>query len=237
MAEREETYWWHLGRLRIIQSYVRRAKGDRPQLAILNVGCGTGGTIKMLASFGETDNVDISDEAIKYMQKLGYKKVTKVNSIYLPFKDKTYDMVCAFDVLEHIDNQIGALKEWKRVIKDDGFIIITVPAYQWLWSGHDVSLHHKRRYTVRRLTTAAKDAGLTPCKRSYAIVFSIPMVAAFRIMHKLFRHNTNSETSYVDVPRWMNTIFTKMLYLEARLHAVVSFPFGTSVVAVFKKTA
>ena len=131
MAEREKTYWWHIGRLRVIQGYVQRAK-NKKKFTILNIGCGTGGTIDMLESFGETENVDISDEAIKFMRKHGYKRITKVNDIKLPFKAKTYDMVGAFDVLEHIDKHVEALKEWKRVIKDDGVIIITVPAYQWL---------------------------------------------------------------------------------------------------------
>jgi SAM-dependent methyltransferase len=236
MAEREKTYWWHIGRLRVIQGYVQRAK-NKKKFTILNIGCGTGGTIDMLESFGETENVDISDEAIKFMRKHGYKRITKVNDIKLPFNAKTYDMVGAFDVLEHIEKHVEALKEWKRVIKDDGVIIITVPAYQWLWSGHDVSLHHKRRYTIKSLTAAAKEAGLKPVKKSYAIVFSLPMVVGFRLLDKTLRQKVSSETSYVNVPSWMNSFFTKLLYGEAKLHDVVSFPFGTSVIAVFRKAA
>jgi SAM-dependent methyltransferase len=164
MADRENTYWWHLGRIRIISSYVQSVKNKKKQFTILNIGCGTGGTIDMLESFGYTDNVDTSNEAIKYMKQRGYKNVTKVSNINLPFNANTYDMVGAFDVLEHIDDQVGALKEWKRVIKKDGAIVITVPAYQWLWSKHDISLHHKRRYTIKLLTDAAKHAGLKPKK-------------------------------------------------------------------------
>jgi SAM-dependent methyltransferase len=237
MAERERTYWWHLGRLRIIQGYVQRVKNDKKELSILNIGCGTGGTIDMLENFGKTDNVDISDDAIKFMKKHGYKRITKVDSVKLPFKAKTYDMVGAFDVLEHIDEHIDALKEWKRVIKDDGAIIITVPAYQWLWSDHDVSLHHKRRYTKKGLAKAAREAGLKPEKRSYAIVFSLPLVTGFRVLNKVLGRKADSETSYVDVPDWVNSLFSKLLYGEAKLHKAISFPAGTSVIAVLRKAS
>lgn len=235
MAEREQTYWWHLGRLRIIQTYVQLLRGGKKQLKILNVGCGTGGTIDMLEQFGPTTNVDISDEAIKFMEQRGYKGIVKVDDIGLPFKDKSFDMVGAFDVLEHIEKDVEALKEWKRVIRDDGAILITVPAYQWLWSDHDVSLHHKRRYTIKRLETTAKQAGLKLDKRSYAIVFSLPLVVGFRLLNKALRRKTTSETSYVDVPDWANSLFSRLLYTEAKAHRAVSLPAGTSVIAVLRK--
>jgi SAM-dependent methyltransferase len=235
MAEYEQNYWWHLGRLRIIQSYVKRAAARKERVKVLNVGCGTGGTIDMLEQFGVVDNVDISDEAIAFMKKHGYKRLTKVDDIKLPFKDKTYDLVGAFDVLEHIEDHEGALKEWGRVLKDDGAIVITVPAYQWLWSDHDVSLHHKRRYTTKRLAAVAKKAGLRPEKKSYAIVFSLPMVVGFRFLNKITGRKTDSETSYVPVPGWANKLFTKLLYGEAKLHSVMPFPAGTSVVTILRK--
>lgn len=235
MAAREKTYWWHLGRLRIIETYVRKAMHNKNNPLILNVGCGTGGTIDMLQSVGTVDNIDISDDAIKFMKKSGYKRITKVDDIKLSFKAKTYDMVGAFDVLEHIDKQVSALKEWKRVLKDDGAIVITVPAYQWLWSDHDVSLHHKRRYTTTRIEEAAEKAGLVVEKKSYAIVFSLLLVVGFRTMNKVLNRKTDEETSYVDVPKWVNALFTNLLYIEAWFHKYTVFPFGTSVVTILRK--
>jgi SAM-dependent methyltransferase len=235
MAEREQTYWWHLGRLQIIQAYIKHVKGDKEKLKIMNIGCGTGGTIDMLEKFGIVDNADISDEAIRFMKESGYNRITKVDDIKLPFKDKSYDMVGAFDVLEHIEDHIGALKEWGRILKDDGAIVITVPAYQWLWTNHDVSLYHKRRYTTKRLTEVAAEAGLKPEKKSYAIVFSLPLVVGFRFINKILGRKTDSETSYVDVPDWVNSFFTKLLCAEAKVHGKAAFPFGTSVVTVLRK--
>jgi SAM-dependent methyltransferase len=236
MAEHEQSYWWHVGRLEIIQTYVKRASRGRPNLAILNIGCGTGGTIDMLERFGEVDNVDASDDAIAFVRKLGYRSITKVDGIDLPFKDKTYDVVGAFDVLEHIEDHQSALSEWKRVLKDDGAIVITVPAYQWLWSDHDVSLHHRRRYTIRSLMAVAAAADLRPEKRSYAISFSLPLVAGFRLVGKVLNRKTDSETSYVPVSKAINNLFTAFLKVEAKLHNTVSLPAGTSVVTILRKS-
>ena len=236
MAEHEQNYWWHLGRLEIIRTYMKRASRNRSNSAILNVGCGTGGTIDMLEKFGKVDNVDASDDAIAFVKELGYSDITKVDGIDLPFKDKTYDVVGAFDVLEHIEDHKSALSEWKRVLKDDGAIVITVPAYQWLWSEHDVSLHHRRRYTVKSLMAVAAEAGLGPEKKSYAISFSLPLVAGFRFASKVFARKADSETSYVSVPRAINKLFTAFLKVEAKMRNTVSLPAGTSVITILRKT-
>lgn len=236
MAEYEQSYWWHLGRLRIIQTYLQLINRGRKNLKILNVGSGTGGTVNMLETFGHTDNVDTSEEAIRYMRRQGHKNVTKVEGVALPFKNKTYDVVGAFDVLEHIPEEIAALKEWKRVLKDDGAILITVPAYQWLWSSHDISLHHQRRYTIGRLQAAAKKAGLRLEKRSYAIFFSLALIVGFRMISKIQRRPSTPETSYVVLPVWVNTVFTKLLYGEALLHRKLSLPAGSTVIAILRKT-
>lgn len=236
MAEHEQSYWWHLGRLEIIQTYVKRASRNRSNPAILNVGCGTGGTIDMLEKFGKVDNVDTSDDAIAFVKKLGHKNIAKVDGIELPFEDKVYDLVGAFDVLEHIEDHKNALSEWKRVLKDDGAIVITVPAYQWLWSEHDVSLHHRRRYTVKSLMAVAAEVGLMSERKSYAISFSLPLVAGFRFAGKILGRKADSETSYVPVPRVINKLFTALLKVEAKMHNTVSLPAGTSVVAILRKS-
>lgn len=237
LAEFEQNYWWHQGRLEIIATYLKRASQNRVNSTILNVGCGTGGTIDMLEKFGKVDNVDTSDEAIAFMKSLGHGSVTKVDDINLPFGDKIYDIVGAFDVLEHIEDHKSALCEWKRVLKDDGAIVVTVPAYQWLWSQHDVSMHHWRRYTVKSLMAVAAEAGLRPERVSYAISFSLPLVVGFRLGSKILRRNTDSETSYVPVPRAINQLFMALLKVEAKLHNTVSLPAGTSVITILRKSS
>ncbi|MBC7943043.1 class I SAM-dependent methyltransferase [Candidatus Saccharibacteria bacterium] len=235
MEQHEKTYWWHVGRLQIIEKELIRQIGDKRPLKILNIGCGTGGTVRMLENFGEVVNVDASDEAIKYMKKNGFKNSIKVEGINLPFETATFDMICAFDVLEHIDKDIEAMQEWRRVVKPGGKIVLTVPAYQWLWSGHDESLHHYRRYTAKHLRGIAQTVDLRPLKLTYAIVFSFVLVVGFRLLTKISGKQTTEESSYIELPSAVNKLFTKLLFVEADLHKFMKLPFGTSVLAVLKK--
>lgn len=235
MADREKNYWWHVGRYAIIEKYMKLAmpnKGRKQK--ILNVGAGTGGTIPYLEKFGDLRNVDISSDAIKYLKKSGYK-ADKANGTKLPYKNNEFNVVCAFDILEHVEDDVDALREWARVLKPGGKIVLTVPAYQWLWSEHDVSLHHHRRHTRKTISNKAKAAGLKPKKLSYAIVFSLPLVVGFRFLNKILGRKVDSETSYVDVSDGINRLFTSFLKLEAKAHGHISYPAGTSVVAILEK--
>ena len=235
LAEYEQSYWWHQGRLEIIQTYMKHVSRNRPSPTILNVGCGTGGTIGILEKFGTVDNVDTSDDAISFTKKLGYSRIVKVDDISLPFEDGAYDIVGAFDVLEHIEDHKSALSEWRRVLKDDGAIVITVPAYQWLWSGHDVTMHHRRRYTMKSLIALAAEADLRPERKSYAIGFSLPLVAGFRFASKIIGR-ADSKASFVPVPRAINKLFTALLKAEAKLHDTVSLPAGSSLITILRKS-
>lgn len=233
MAERERTYWWHVGRLAIIDSWLSKWVKPKSGAKILNVGCGTGGTLPVLEKFGTIENIDVSDEAIKFMKDAGYK-VKKVKDHTLPYKDNSFDVVVAFDVLEHIEKHDEALKEWTRVLKKGGAILFTVPAYQWLWSDHDTSLHHYRRYTKSMIRHILPNDGYIK-RSSYSIVFSLPLVVGFRVINKLLGRKGDSETSYVNVPNVVNSLFANLLKIEASLHKLMHFPFGTSVITVVRK--
>jgi ubiquinone/menaquinone biosynthesis C-methylase UbiE len=235
MSEREKDYWWHLGRIKIIDTYLNRFIFKNEKNKILNVGCGTGGTIKMLEKYGDVDNVDISEDAIKFMKKEGYTKIKKVEGTKLPYKDKSFDLVIALDVLEHIEYDKEALKEWERVLKPGGKVLLTVPAYQRLWSEHDISLYHFRRYRKGELHRKGTETRLNPVKISYAIVFSLPLVAGFRLLNKVLGRKVDSETSYVNLPKALNSIFTYLLSVEAFFHKYINFWFGTSLIAVYQK--
>lgn len=233
MAERERTYWWHAGRLAIIDSWLKKWVKPKEKSKILNVGCGTGGTLAVLEKYGAVTNVDVSTEAIKFMKKAGYK-VDKVTGIKLPYKDNSFDTIVAFDVLEHIEAHDEAFKEWFRVLKKDGAILFTVPAYQWLWSDHDKSLHHYRRYT-KKLIKSIMPPKARIQRISYYIVFSLPLIVGFRFLNKLIGRKTDSESSYVNVPRVINNLFTGFLKLEANMHRITTFPTGTSLITVIRK--
>jgi ubiquinone/menaquinone biosynthesis C-methylase UbiE len=233
MAMVEDSYWWHTGRKSIISRQLKRLRLPK-SAEILNIGAGTGGMVPLFRQYGNVTNVDVSEEAVRYCERKGMGPVIKVEGIELPFPDNTFDVVAATDVLEHIENDVAALKEWNRVLKPGGTLLLTVPAYQWLWSGHDESLHHFRRYTATQVGDRMKAASLDVTRRTYVIVFSFPMIVAFRAMQKI--RGKQQTTSYVFLPSPVNRLFKGFLQIEARALRVINFPFGTSVLALARKS-
>lgn len=234
MSEREENYWWHTGRMSIINKQLHKLIKNNKKYKILNVGCGTGGTIPTLEKFGDVTNIDISPEALKFLKIKGYSgKLIKDHR--LPFNSGEFDIVIALDVLEHIDEDRLSLDEWSRVLKKDGKIIVTVPAYKFLWSGHDTSLHHQRRYTRNRLDWDLKKSSFKKLKNSYMITFSFFLVVGFRLIYKLLGKKMTENTSYVNLPPIINTLFDRLLRIEGTLLQFINLPFGTSVLGIYNK--
>jgi SAM-dependent methyltransferase len=237
MSEHENKYWWHIGRLSIIEKQIEiiENKSITKPIKMLNIGCGTGGTIELLSRHSkELVNIDVSKEAIKYMKKGGHK-ATHVNGTRLPFKENTFDMIVALDVLEHIKDEDLALNEWLRVLKKDGSLLITVPAHKWLWSGHDNSLEHFRRYSKKSLTDKIESAGFVNIRSSYMIAFSFILIVGFRMITKIINKSIKEETSYVKVPNVINNMFISLLKIEAEFQKYFKMPLGTSIIAWYKK--
>jgi len=230
----ESTYWWHVGRMSIIDKQLQKYTTPDGSSKILNIGSGTGGTIPMLESHGKVTNVDTSAEALNFLKKSGHSGKL-INGDRLPFKDNSFDIITALDVVEHIKNDTKTLKEWRRVLKPGGTIIVTVPAYQWLWSQHDVINNHYRRYTRKQIKGVVAAAGYKVSKSSYAIVFSFPLVVGSRFISKLRREDPNSYSSFVQLPPAINNFFIWLLRIEGKAQKHVNFPFGTSVLVVAKK--
>lgn len=230
MAALENNYWWFVGRQSIID---QQLKALGKNLRILNIGSGTGGLVPVLSCYGKVTNVETSDEAIKFLKQKGMK-VTKVKGLKLPFGPKSFDLVIATDVLEHIKDDGTALAEWHRLLSPGGKLLLTVPAYQWLWSSHDENLHHFRRYTVSALHQKLNQAGFKLIKRSYAIVFSFPLIVGFRFLQSLAGMKPN-QAAYVLLPSPINRLFIWFLQIEAQALRVVNFPFGTSIIAIAEK--
>lgn len=234
MAEMEDHYWWHVGRVSIIRRMLRLFLPRHPFTTILNIGSGTGGTIPMLSKFGKVTNVDTSPLAIQYLQNRGITDAMLIHDSTLPFDNSSFDVAVAFDVLEHIKNDSTAIQEWHRVLKPGGRLVITVPAYQWLWSGHDETLHHFRRYTASGLHQLLNINHFQVIKKTYAIVFSFPLIVGFRLFQSMFSRRSQS-SSYVILPKPINTFLTLILKLEGLVLQLFNMPFGTSVLIVAQK--
>jgi SAM-dependent methyltransferase len=234
LAEFEDTYWWHIGRGRIISKQLSRALEAQNSVNILNVGSGTGGTVPLLERFGSVLNVDVAESAVRACRARGIRNVLKVKGTHLPFQDESFDLVTALDVLEHIADDREAIAEWQRLLKPGGKLLITVPAYQWLWSEHDESLHHFRRYTAASLHRLLNREGFSILKRTYAICFSFPLIVGYRLLRSMLPWKRRCP-SYVIVPRLVNSFLAGLLSIEAHLLRFLNIPIGTSVLMIAEK--
>ncbi len=233
MSYFEDFYWWHVGRQYIVKEQIRNR--GKTIHSILNIGCGTGGLVSTLEQFGEVFNADVASEALEFCRDKGIKNLSQIIDGKLDFPDNSFDLIVATDVLEHIEDDELALKEWRRVLKPSGILLLTVPAYQWLWSAHDDALCHKRRYTAAGLHMKVRRAQFKVSKRSYCIVFSFPLIVAYRLFASMLKRS-DAESSYVVLPSIINSFFVMLLYLEAKLTRYINFPFGTSVLMCVYKS-
>ena len=149
----EETHWWYVGRRRIIQRLVEKicTTLNNPNPRILDVGCGTGANLKMLAAYGTAEGVDISPQAVDFCRERGLDSVKLGAAEQLPYENGSFDLVTALDVVEHLDDDVAGLREMRRVLRPDGRLLLFVPAFMFLWGVQDDVSNHRRRYTLPRL--------------------------------------------------------------------------------------
>ena len=237
LFEVETTYWWHVGRQNIIDSFLRRAYGYifQPNRRILDVGCGTGATMQHLQQFGVVTGIDFAAEALQFCHQRGEKNVQQMDATHMTFAPESFDLVTAFDVLEHLDD-VAALRQIHKVLKPEGYLLLTVPAYMFLWSDHDRALHHLRRYTRPEIESRLRETGFKVRRSSYLITTFFFIIVAFRILNRICPNKTKPKTSYLMLPRPLNAFLTGLLRIEAKLVNHMSFPFGTSVMVLAKKS-
>ncbi|MDA2935960.1 class I SAM-dependent methyltransferase [Patescibacteria group bacterium AH-259-L05] len=232
----EQFYWWHVGRRKILSSLLRRfLKNNENQ--ILEIGCGTGGNLEVLSRWGKVTGLDISEEALNFCRKRGFNNLILSTAERINVSDKTFDLVVAMDVLEHIENDKKAIKETWRILKPGGYFLATVPAYQFLWSEHDEVLHHHRRYLFSSFLNKMQDAGFDIIKMSYIISFVFPIVLVYRTARKIFPTKDKKNIAYITLPKFINNFFVLALQFEAFLLRFLNFPFGVSIICIAQKSS
>ena len=230
MAAHDSTHWWYRARRDILSDYLTRY-GNVPKGArILEIGCGTGHNLPMLATFGDVDAIEIDPAAREIASERLGKPVGDARLPELPGVARgAYDLIAVLDVVEHIEDDVAALKGMASLLKPGGKILIAVPAHQWLWSAHDVVNHHHRRYSKGSLVTAIEAAGLKPRKLTYFNSLQFPLAAAARIAGRLTGRD-DSDDSPPAKP--LNALFETIFRLER--HAVGRVPLtpGVSIVTL-----
>ncbi len=231
LYELEEKHWWHEAKRNLVNFFLSHYLNKKSK--ILDVGCGTGRNIESFSRFGEVWGIDYASEAITFCKQRGLKRVVRGSLEKIPFLKNSFDCITALDVLEHVDDQ-KALKEIIRVLKPEGLLIITVPAYPRLWSRWDEVLQHKRRYTKSSLKKLLKGNGFKIIKISYVHSFLILPTIIIRAFKNLFYKNY-----YPSDFKLSSKIINFLLYNISQIEKIFiissSLPFGTSLVAVAKK--
>jgi SAM-dependent methyltransferase len=226
----EERHWWFRGRLRVIWALLGRA-GLPEHPRILDAGCGTGRNLVEFGRLGTAHGVDASETAVEFCRRRGLDGVRLGRLEALPFEEDSFDLLLACDVLEHVPDDLPALRELRRVAAPGASLLITVPAYRWLWSKHDVQLHHHRRYTLRGLREHVRAAGWDPVVDSYFMTVLLPAVAATRLLDRATGRTPDSDLDRT--PPVLNRLFESPAQLEAAVIARGGrLPAGVSIGAV-----
>lgn len=233
MNELEANHWWFVARRMILASLIEGLLRRKTGAVLLEAGCGSGGNLPMLARFGRLDAFEFDAGARDHARrKSGIDVRFGTLPDEIPFDPQRYDLIGLFDVLEHIEGDAEALAALADRLTDGGRLLVTVPAYQFLWSQHDVRNHHFRRYTRASLEKVVQKAGLKIVYVSYFNTFLFPLAAASRLVKNLTRSDAPDDRMPGAL---VNALFTRIFAFERFLLGRIRLPFGLSLVAVVQK--
>ena len=230
MAELDDRHWWYRARRKIIADLIRRECYVPTSAQILEIGCGTGHNLAMLSAFGHVDGLELDEEARAISEKrLGRKVMSSPLPEIAEVPDGHYDLIGAFDVIEHIDDDRAALASIAAKLKPTGKFVMTVPAHQWMWSAHDVVNHHKRRYSKRALKRLIEGSPLKLERIGYFNSLLFPLAVAERALSKV-RAKEDANVNLPAAP--LNYALEKLFETERYLVGRLPLPPGLSLFAV-----
>jgi len=230
----EDRHWWYRGRRSVLERVIERLRLPA-RARILDAGCGSGRNMVELARHGTVTGVELSATSAKLARARSVGEVIEGSVLDMPFASASFDLAVSLDVIEHLDDDLAAMRELRRVVAPGGALLITVPAYQWLWSGHDVINHHYRRYTRRSLLRVAEQAGWESVRTTYFNALLLPVAIALRGLDRLSVRTTESSLDLWIPPAPANWLLERPLQLEA---AIVGrggrIPAGLSLLTLFR---
>ena len=235
MAELDEVHWWFLARRRILDRLIARVVRPPVAAQVLEIGCGTGHNLAMLGRFGRVDacELDPASRAIASKRLGRMVKEAELPDLSM-FPPDRFDLIVLADVLEHVKEDEAALQAIRARLKPGGKLLLTVPANKWMWSAHDVAVHHHRRYSKRHLARIVREAGLEVQLLSHFNSLLFPLIAAARAVAKLTGREF-AEDRQPSAP--VNAVLNWIFGLEAGLIGRLPMPFGVSLVAVVQRPA
>jgi SAM-dependent methyltransferase len=233
MAAVEDTHWWFAGRRSICR---RMLEGINlpPKAMILEVGCGTGGNFPMLARRGRVYAMDDDESALAFAASRRLAQLARGSlPEEFPFAAGQFDLVVMTDVLEHLDNERGSLSAVRSCLKPGGSLLLTVPALRWLWSEHDATHHHRRRYRAKELRRLLAETGFEIDYLSYYNFLLFPAIAGVRLFHgwRSPAASSNGRHDLTMPPKLLNALLFHLFSFERFLLSTVHPPFGVSIIA------
>lgn len=235
----ETEHWWFRWRFRLIQDVLDHL--ELPGNArMLDAGCGTGQMLKTLQRRGSAVGLDISPEAISFAASRGAENLVLGTVTAPPFPEGSFDVALALDVIEHVDDDRAMLNGLRSLVKPNGAVVITVPAFESLWGEHDVINHHRRRYRVGELRDRLGRAGLEVDRVTYCNTTLFPLVCVMRWSQRLVRRlrPARSDQANSDLhgyPKIINEVLYRLMLLETRVLRRVDMPFGVSILAIARR--
>ena len=213
------TYWWYVARSELLQTLF--SPYLNADTRVLDVGSADGPSVAWL---GNRVAIDIDMRGLRAGGVCGSAEA-------LPFGDGSFDVVSAFDVVEHCENEHLALSEMRRVVKPGGMVFLSVPAYQWMWTEFDTRAGHYRRYTRRRLAKAARAAGLTVERSSYAFFSTLPFFIVTRALMKL----AGSAQGVKPLPAPLERALLALAHIDRAILRRMNLPAGSSVLLAARR--
>jgi SAM-dependent methyltransferase len=231
----DEHHWWYRGRRRVIRAQLDQL-GLPADARVLDAGCGSGRTLQELVDYGTVQGVELDPEAAGLARSRGHGEVLVGRLEELPFSEATFDLITCLDVIEHTPDDRATLAELRRVCRPGGWLLVTVPAYQALWSFHDEANHHFRRYSRRMLADAAVSSGWTVERMTSFNSLLLAPAAAVRLAQRRFGTHNGYTNDLALGPAWLNDVLEQPLRMEASwLARGRALPFGLSLMAVLRR--
>ncbi|NUO81800.1 class I SAM-dependent methyltransferase [candidate division KSB1 bacterium] len=237
--EVQKSHWWFLGRAAIVTKLIEKYLSTRERISgrrvepntLAEIGCGTGAMIPFLEKFGTVYGIEASQTAIDLCRQDGFQNVYLHSD--LQWQNRSFDALAFLDVIEHLDDDLEFVKHYLQWLKPGGWVVVTVPAFMWLWSEHDVINQHRRRYTRAQLRRLLETAGLKIWKASYFNSIFFPPIALIRLAKKLLPQNTGTPRADLNLTSSrFNTLFKVIFASERHWLAHFSFPVGISIICI-----
>lgn len=238
MYRAEDHHWWYSGMRAITMAVLDRHVGRGHGLSILDAGCGTGACMQYLAPYGTVAGIDLASEAVDFCRQRGLERLARASIVELPFADAAFDLVTSFDVMSACTPDLAdtALREFARVLRPGGRLLLRLPAYQWLYGRHDELVHTRHRFSRGEIARRLRQHGFAVEHTSYANCLLFPLAALKRLKDRLLPPRQARSDVSVSGGR-LGSLFGWLLRAEAPWVRRVGLPFGLTVLALARKPA